>query len=151
MGQLQHVNVSSINLNPSSAIGNSLVNLYVSRTDANGQSGALPNDTYPGCPNGQFKFIYHLSYLLNKALWDGYFFSTVPPAVPASSQPGLVTSQAGDAEVVELKDANKAAAHLLVNGGFNINPTSVEAWRALLYSHNGVSTDPADPTNKKHP
>jgi len=105
-------------------------------------------------------------------LWDGYFFSTLPPAVPASSQPGLVTSQAGDpdyhlpnarhvfywkdgsannAEVTELKDANKAAAHLLVNGGFNINSTSTEAWRALLYSHNGVDTDPADPTNKKHP
>ncbi|MDF3057413.1 MAG: hypothetical protein K0R17_1628 [Rariglobus sp.] len=164
IAQLQHVNVSSLNLNPAYAIGNSLPNLYVNRNDPEARSDALGNDIYPGFPNGTFNRIYDLSYLLNKTLWDGYFFSTVPST--------LTTAQAGDAnyhlpnsrhlfywkngaasnaEVPNLKATNTTAANLLVDGGFNINSTSKQAWRALLYSHNGVATDPTDPTSKKHP
>ncbi|HEY9247726.1 MAG TPA: hypothetical protein VIO38_01265, partial [Rariglobus sp.] len=51
------------------------------------------------------------------------------------------------AELAELKTTDSAAARLLLNGGFNVNSTSEQAWRALLYSHNGVAADPA----KKHP
>ena len=176
LGQLQHVNASLINLNPAHPIGNSLANLYVPRTAT--QSSQLAGDPYPGFPTStQFQHIYDLSYLLNKALWDGYFLSTVPQAVAATGQSALTTAQAqnpdfhlpnarhqfywkagaaNDTEVDEFKTVNqgatKAAAHLLLSGGFNVNSTSEQAWRAFLYSHNGIATDPADTTGKtKHP
>jgi len=174
LGQLQHVNASLLNLNPAYPIGNSLANLYVPRTSTESPTLAGDaytaytasgmDDTYPGFPtSSQFQHIYDLSYLLNKALWDGYFFSTIPSTLTASqvtdasyhlpnarhlfySSTGTVTTS----EVTELKASGTAAAHLLVNGGFNVNSTSEQAWRALLYSHNDVATDPSDPT-KKHP
>ncbi len=176
LGQLQHVNASLINLNPAFPIGNSLPNLYVPRTAT--QSALLPADAYPGFPtNTQFQHVYDLSYLLNKTLWDGYFFSTVPQTVAATGQTALSTAQAkdpdyhlpnarhrfywktgsaNDTEVDEFKAVNqgatKAAAHLLLSGGFNVNSTSEQAWRALLYSHNGIANDTADTTGKtKHP
>ena len=176
LGQLQHVNASLINLNPAYPIGNSLPNLYVPRTAT--QSTLLVGDTYPGFPTStQLQHVYDLSYLLNKTLWDGYFFSTVPQAVVATGQSALTTAQAkdpdyhlpnarhhfywrtgtaNDTEVDELKAVNqgatKAAAHLLLSGGFNVNSTSEQAWQALLYSHNGIATDAADTTGKtKHP
>ncbi|MFD2159069.1 hypothetical protein ACFSW8_09180 [Rubritalea tangerina] len=36
----------------------------------------------------------------------------------------------------ELKDYDKIAAHLICEGGFNVNSTSVEAWKAVLGGHN---------------
>ncbi len=164
IAQLQHANVSAINLNPAYAIGNSLPNLYVSRTDANAQSPALINDSYTSFPNGSFNRIYDLSYLLNKALWDGYFFSTVPTGLTlteaenthyrlpnARHQLSWSNNTPTAPELAELKVTSTAAKRLLLDGGFNINSTSIQAWRALLHAHNGVATDPLDPANKKHP
>jgi hypothetical protein len=173
LSQLQHVNASLLNLNPAYPIGNSLANLYVPRTatqsallTSDGYNTYHPNNTYPGFPDsGTFQHIYDLSYLLNKALWDGYFFSTIPSTLTGTqvgdtdyhlpnarhlfySNTGTVTAS----QVTELKASSTAAAHLLVNGGFNVNSTSEQAWRALLYCHNGVATDPADSTGKtRHP
>lgn len=164
LAQLQHANVSSLNVNPAYAIGNSLANIHVKRDDPGARSDALGADVYPGFPNGTFNRIYDLSYLLNKALWDGCFFSTVPSALTLGQARDAgfhlpnarhrfywQAGTASAAEVADLKTTAVAAAHLLVNGGFNINSTSVQAWRAILYGHNGVATDPADPSNKKHP
>ncbi|HEY9250048.1 MAG TPA: hypothetical protein VIO38_12990, partial [Rariglobus sp.] len=162
LAQLQHANVSSLNLNPAYAIGNSTANLYVARTATD--SGALGDDTYVGFPgSATFNRIYDLSYLLNQALWDGYFFSTVPSTLTADEVKKsayrlpnarhrfhLPEGATPAAAAAALKAPDTAAAHLLLDGGFNVNSTSLEAWRALLASHNGVATDPADPT-KKHP
>jgi hypothetical protein len=169
LGQLQHVNASLLNVNPAYPIGNSLANLYVPRTAT--QSEVLPqdafntfssNNTFPGFPSSStFRHIYDLSYLLNKALWDSCFFSTIPAGLTSAAQ---LTAHyrlpnarhefhwrtSANAEFNELKTTEGAAAHLLVNGGFNINSTSEQAWRALLYSHNGIAIDPNDAT-KKHP
>ncbi|MFA6286749.1 MAG: hypothetical protein WC661_05125 [Opitutaceae bacterium] len=179
LAQLQHVNASLINLNPAYAIGNSHANIYVNRnaaytvltnTDsfasddavASANPGNFPGGPLTGFPDAAtFNRIYDLSYLLNKALWDGYFFSTIPASLTlaqaANSNFHLPnnrhefnwsTGSANAADVADLKTTNKAAAHLRVNGGFNVNSTSVEAWRALLYGHNGVVIDPADSLNK---
>ena len=172
LAQLQHVNVSALNLNPTYAIGNSLANLYVKRDDITAHSDLVIQDSFPeattGFPQsaqtgGKFAYIYDLSYLLNKALWDGYFFSTVPAGLTAAQVTATyhlpdgrnvfywnTASGANNAtELSEAKATSTAAAHLIVNGGFNINSTSEQAWRALLYNHNGIATDPADST-KKH-
>ncbi|HSI08229.1 MAG TPA: hypothetical protein VK985_06540 [Rariglobus sp.] len=172
LAQLQHANVSALSLNPAYAIGNSLANLYVPRDASTARSDVVEQDSFSetltGFPQsaqtgGKFAYIHDLSYLLNKALWDGYFFSTVPATLDAG-QAGdaayhlpnsrhrfhwnTAAGAANAAEFTELKATGTAAAHLLLNGGFNINSTSVQAWRALLSSHNGVATDPADASGK---
>ena len=124
------------------------------------------------------------SYLANQALFDGFYFSTVPPAIlPAASTIQTInapnaaqfapTGQVNptqwtafnaanpNAQLVDastpflnsrmvpyrkngvvpalanLRDMDKAAANLLLLGAFNINSTSVDAWRALLSSLSG--------------
>lgn len=170
IGQLQQVNASLLSINPAYPIGNSLPNLYVPLTAT--QSATLPQDafntydprnTHPGFPSSAtFKHVYDLSYLLNKALWDSCFFSTVPSGLASASQitSGYRLPNArhtfywradAAAEFAELKTTDSAAAHLLVNGGFNVNSASEQAWLALLSSHVGVATDPSDPSARRHP
>ena len=107
------------------------------------------------------------SYLANQALFDSYYFSTVPPS---GSAPGGTTwpaqwtsfnaansgttltnpsipflnrrltpiyTNGQAAALADLRDMDKAAANLLLNGAFNVNSTSVDAWRALLSSLSG--------------
>ncbi len=121
------------------------------------------------------------SFLANQALFDTYYFSTVPPATlptaPTSPNPPdmspvrasvypdnwvafnaanpgggslqdtsipflnsrMVPCRKNGAApaLADLRDMDKAAANLLVDGAFNINSTSVDAWRALLSSLSG--------------
>lgn len=106
------------------------------------------------------------SYLLNDALWDRYYFSSVTdaPALPwLSSQPRSwqtelrellelrksalnarmapihPTSQAKSlvdsiAALSEKERSREFSRHLAVKGPFNVNSTSVDAWRAMLSS-----------------
>ncbi len=129
--------------------------------------------------DSSFLFCDH-SFLANQALFDTYFFSTVPPAslppakssapnapdplapVRASVYPAnwvafnaanpaggslkdtsipflnsrmVPYSANGIAPVMaDLRDMDKAATNLLLNGAFNINSTSIDAWRTLLSS-----------------
>lgn len=113
-------------------------------------------------------FVDH-AFLFNEALWDPYFFSTVPsqseddkaagysPGYDASLYPPHAAFDAGfveslaplpnprmryyfspalgedtDSFVERLRDYDGAAARLLVEGAFNVNSTSVEAWKAIL-------------------
>lgn len=98
------------------------------------------------------------SFLNNEALFDKFFFSTIPPGnLPGNTvfpdewngfdqaqidsgapllNPRLKYHRPNNQspEVADLRDMDKAAAHLLVDGAFNVNSTSVPAWRALLGS-----------------
>ena len=110
--------------------------------------------------NGSFRFDH--SYALNWRLWDGYYFSTLSTMakvgggefasgeVPLNSRlvyhaaPGVSAAQAtarmsgGDA----VKRPQRVATHQMIQGAFNVNSTSVEAWRAVLggLRERGVST-----------
>lgn len=102
------------------------------------------------------------SFLANEALFDRFFFSTVPPAgappagttYPAtwtafnSANTGATLSDSTKPLLnsrlrpyytngigplmASLRDVDKAAANLMLNGAFNINSTSVSAWKAFL-------------------
>ncbi|MET0262347.1 MAG: hypothetical protein ABW223_05575 [Rariglobus sp.] len=160
LAQLQHANVSQMNLYPAYAIGNSLASVYVKRDKTVfPDPSAVPADVFSSpqqLPFRNLTQVHDLSYVLNRALWDKYYFSTVPASLSSPSQVtvdyklpnarhvfhqknGVPTFSATD--LAELKDTASAAAHLLINGGFNVNSTSVQAWRALLYSRNGMKTD----------
>ena len=120
------------------------------------------------------------SYLVNQVLFDSYFLSTVPPAsVPTvetlgypknwtdfngantgttlsdPSTPFLNTRivpnlAAGTIALSALRDKDKASANLLLNGAFNINSTSVAAWKALLYSLSGNAIRMWDATGQAY-
>ncbi len=150
--------------------------------------GSIPSAEVPLSQNvfdsvgGQQHLFLDQSYLANQALFDSYFFSTIPPASPSpsgtvwpsywtqfnaanpgplltdSSQPLLNTRIKPIANgglsptMADLRDMDKAAANLVLDGAFNVNSTSIEAWVALFSSQSGAAltlfdaTDGADRT-----
>ena len=107
------------------------------------------------------------SFLANQALFDRFYFSTVPPAslsAASTTYPAYWTAfnaansgstladgtkpllnnrlkpyyKNGTApQMASLRDVDKAAANLMLEGAFNVNSTSVNAWKALLSSLSG--------------
>ena len=91
------------------------------------------------------------SWVANREIWDRWFVS----GIPGDASPGGALSQTqlsnGElrnprmkplpgAVVADIQNIDKAASKLLVQGMFNLNSTSVEAWKALLGSTaNGAS------------
>lgn len=94
---------------------------------------------------------FDLSYELNYSLWDRYFLSTGTPQeknaflddpqkhpLPNGRlQPVAASATAKD----DVLDFHRAASALTLEGGFNVNSTSPEAWEALLLSSLGVQGD----------
>jgi hypothetical protein len=102
------------------------------------------------------------SYLLNDAFWDSWFFSSITdyntqifggnrtrkdvltgvidgtrPALNSRLapvvNPGDVSNFVNDMDgLSDLERSRSLAAHLGIRGAFNVNSTSVDAWRALL-------------------
>jgi hypothetical protein len=87
---------------------------------------------------------YDISYLLNTALWDRYFFSGIPPAggsfglnaggVEGTRLPNARLRLLDDptTTLAVLRDLRQPAARMLIEGAFNVNSTSEPAWAALL-------------------
>ena len=160
IGKLQHANLSVHAHMPALAVANSLASVYIP-----------PAKTYETYQNnyGKNRVFYDLSYLMNEALWDGYFFSslsvpyddtdfyspvtgkvletfnnafetgTTPLPNPRNK---LFTIAGEDSKSVEEKlfDGNaikedaykRIAENLVCDGSFNVNSTSVDAWRTVL-------------------
>ncbi len=101
----------------------------------------------PHTPDGTPDF----NYRLNEALWDGFFFSTLPggdgalPAAPPNQRLIYHGNDGGPPEPGTVRNYDTAAAHLLVDGPFNVNSTSAAAWQALFASCNGQSLEWTDP------
>lgn len=140
IAHLQHAQLVDTALGPTYAVGNSLQSPRITPRTA----------TFTAAPAGNpaVGVLYDYSHRLNTALWDRYFFSTVPAgttdaqlaaanfALPNARLRPLGTSASA------LLDADTAAANLLLSGAFNINSTSEQAWRALLASAHGLRYDP---------
>ncbi|GHC03586.1 hypothetical protein GCM10007047_20240 [Cerasicoccus arenae] len=158
LAQLQHANLSLMTSNPTYAVGNSLADPWVPReqtvTSLYG-AGVDNRPQYP--PFRQLENIYDLSYTLNEALWDDYFFSTVPNELttdqilnPSYFLPNARNTilQEGGSETETIRQRltkpTQAASALMVEGAFNVNSTSVEAWKALLHSRNGIIASDSD-------
>lgn len=148
LGQLQHANISNNAYQPAHAIGNSYASLYCQPERSISFSRPVKfssNDRR--CPS----WLYDMSYLLNETLWDRYYFSSVPqtsgaynPATdtlpnsryiphPSAESPAPLTQAA------LMANAGAAAKNLRVNGAFNVNSTSVEAWKAVFTSMRGLN------------
>ncbi|HZL46947.1 MAG TPA: hypothetical protein VFC28_12045, partial [Opitutaceae bacterium] len=127
LAQLQHANLQPVNAGLGCTVGHSYAD--------------------PHAPDGTPDF----DYALNEALWDRYFFSTLPggtgPLPAAAPNRRLIYYCPGGRppEPGAVRDYDTAAAHLLVDGPFNVNSTSVAAWQALFASLNGQSLAWTDP------
>ena len=148
IGQLQQAPLSTIGAYPSYAVGNSLADFHLN-------SGTMLTSTGPAGgtvqPLTNQKAYYDISWLLNRTLWDRYYFSTVPGtgALPATlPNPRLVSYNSSSSA---LQNVDQAAANLLVSGGFNINSTSQQAWRAVLGGVSRLGYDPVGRTSTAQP
>ncbi|MGE9268241.1 MAG: hypothetical protein ACQKBY_09090, partial [Verrucomicrobiales bacterium] len=152
LGQLQHAQASRYQYEPGFVLGNSYANPRIpldQTTVANfaGMNGFTMVDS---------------SYELNERLWDGYFFSTLAPDYVSTSggtydsalsfenlaegaeqlpNPRMVfRPESGDQDFAGILSAagNRApeamASRVRVAGAFNVNSTSVGAWKAVLSS-----------------
>lgn len=112
--------------------------------------------------------IYDHAFLLNHALWDGFFFSSLDAGVARSGNSelgdwlddpreaplrnprlrpwlGAFDTAQTEARLTAADRPLKVAAHLLQEGGFNVNSTSVEAWTAALASLRGRQLNTRSP------
>lgn len=150
LAQLQHAdltgddNFTSVCHQPGNAVGNSYATPFVKRRQTiqrrdnyivTGSGGGENQTSTKTSVN-----YYDLSYLLNAALWDSYFFSTIENGEPRNK--GLVVAKPGS-DKGELEDPLKASSHLLIDSAFNINSTNKNAWKALL-AGNRYLKHPAD-------
>lgn len=166
IGQFMHLSAFSFN-----SIGNyeelALGTMFV--------GGSLPSPVVPtdqnnlafqvgtvggGGPN--MRLFLDDSFLANEALFDRFFFSTIPPAGPPPSgttwpaawtefnnaNPGAtlvdpskpllnsrlrpLVTPSGPPVLSDMRNVDTAARHLLLDGAFNVNSTSVAAWKAFL-------------------
>lgn len=150
IAQFQHANLTadSTVLNPvhqpGYAVGNSYQSPFLRR-------GAVSQDSQDLIRRNQGDLTpttryFDISYLLNASLWDGYYFSTVPssasgaPAIPVN--PRLKRREDSGLSATTLdsaaRDMHRAASVLNVNGAFNVNSTSVDAWAAFLGGMNNL-------------
>lgn len=151
LAQFQHAGVARYNYEPAFAIGNSYANPRLSTdktlvTNYNGIADFNLTDN---------------SFLLNRKLWDAYFFSTLSSLHKGSSQaidtvmplqtyasgatslpnPRMMLKPfAGDTSynAIMNRDSSLAAeaiaARIRILGAFNVNSTSKNAWKAVLAS-----------------
>ncbi|MGC4016289.1 MAG: hypothetical protein QM755_17465 [Luteolibacter sp.] len=93
--------------------------------------------------------VHDLSYEVNRSLWDDFFLSTGSAAEKqsfASSGTPLpngrmrLVNTAGDGASVQadLSDFHRAGSRLAIEGAFNVNSTSVAAWKAVLAGTRGT-------------
>ncbi|MDP0497200.1 MAG: hypothetical protein Q7Q73_13435 [Verrucomicrobiota bacterium JB024] len=142
IGQLSMANLVDSSLSTNYQVGNSHPNLFLEPSELY----VVGDDGIDG--DGGFDW----SYLLNEALWDKYFFSTYDPNDDLHPvwHPQYVMDEDAQENLDLLEEPDTAAAHLAVDGMFNVNSTSVEAWKVLLSAFYGdnqtVRTDSGDET-----
>ncbi len=157
VGALQHANLSRYNHQPSFIIGNSYANprIAADETESIGFGGLADLD------------IYDLPYLINEQIWDSYFFSSIDPNLSAVQKQYLIENQEyrnkrytfncsadeltrnavfNNAED-DIQAYHSLAYHMAINGPFNVNSTSVEAWISVLSSMDDLNLPIYDPAN----
>lgn len=173
LGQLQHASAGRFSYEPSYIAGNSYANPRIPLNQWRASVRDTYSTGLRFQISGQFN-LYDASYLVNQRMWDGYTFTTIPQVrdnfTPGEPQidynrifsgelhlpnprflPYTPKGSAFTAEVLrdEGSDANSGAfhhnaGHLLVDGAFNVNSTSPNAWAAFLSGTRGLPVQQVD-------
>lgn len=184
LGQLQHVypeyvaNYNSVlgklyglKIFPQSSVGGSLPSAFLETTT----SSVVIKNGKANDPNAPLVLSADDNFFSNEALFDSYFFSTVPHGFQASNKDSFAPinetfddsyiasnkslpnsklryhANPAPPTVTALRDLKKAASKLKVDGAFNVNSTSVNAWRALLSASSGSDFRSFDITGTETP
>lgn len=146
IADFQHAHVHPTGSSNAYLIGNSLADMRMA--DSN-QTVRLPGGAFTAATHAP---AVDGSMLLNEALWDRFFLSTARPDLSdadiasgrlfpnARMRPHLGATAAG------VLDFHTAAANLFLDGAFNVNSTSVDAWAALLGGKRGLLFNPVTGT-----
>lgn len=127
IASLQHVDFSRNSYAPTFQVGNSFAHPFIKPGETEGTHNSTRWED--------------LSWHLNEALWDSFFFSTIEMDADSGgslkinkfSDNIIVYGNEADPAVIDnLQNPQRAAASLLVDGSFNVNSTSVEAWKTIL-------------------
>lgn len=151
MGQYQHAMLSAFTHQPAYPFGNSLPDIHVPR------SGVIAR--YREEPDNAWATYLDTSWFLNDALWDDYFLSTIDPYVDSSTtrlrpqrgrfvelDQSVVYNRGDSANPADEVDYSESAGNLLLKGAFNVNSTSVEAWKTVIATLNNEGIRYLDPT-----
>ncbi len=139
LGQLRHIDFSVKTINPVLDNDHSdfMAPAYI-LGNSEGDPNVLRGQTYYDDSMSRWweiKAHFDESYRTNEALWDGFYFSTMFGDTSGGStaeppeNPRLLLGTTADA--IESSPFG-AAKHLMIEGAFNVNATSVEAWKGLL-------------------
>ena len=89
------------------------------------------------------------TYRVNEVLWDQYYFSSIPADTTDWDEhfpnSRIITNDFNPNDSVQesaIMERDEAAEYLAVDGAFNVNSTSIEAWRALLGGLSDIVDDP---------
>ncbi len=162
LAQLQHVNnVTHYAQQPASPIGNSSASPFIGRTALSRtltySSGNYTQVDWSYLSNEALWDAYYFSTLSPRAdlgLSDGEWNEIVTgfadgtyelansriqlmPGTSTEDFAALVLGNAGGT-AIDADAYDRVGSELIVNGAFNVNSTSVEAWKALLSSTNGL-------------
>lgn len=163
IGQLMHANLMHVDrigsfwnsnhqqphTSPAYAIGNSFANIHLPLDQT---KMLLSNNSgiFDGSITGSEAAHYDYSYELNNTLWDEFFFSTILPDNVTDIQfplpNGRIQKWNESAEDADLTDETQTASHLVLQGGFNINSTSIAAWETVLGALRDIDTLGEDPS-----
>lgn len=167
IGNLRHANLGMYPSDPAYLVGNSerptnnlafdkLLDYF--RVDAAGESatfnGAIDfsNTIDESFTYRRADFALDSGYLLNRSLWDRYFFSTKPVIWAAgeamSNWPNTrfieMQNQEPSASVTDFDRYDRIASRLAVEGAFNINSISEKAWAALIAGNTNIQLPNGD-------
>ena len=154
---------------PSYAIGNSFASIHlpldqtrvvIERGSPMFKAGFSFNSAKIDLFNGKYTGAhYDYSYELNDALWDDFYMSTLLPrggtlefpddGILPNARIKLWNATLNDADLL---DSKRSAAKLVLEGGFNINSTSIPAWEAVLSALRDIETlgEPPSDSNLRH-
>lgn len=146
IGQFQHLNLRPESTQAPDHSNQALPSQKFNRTDSQVPTFQVGNSRVNMWTEVDLKdFVYRV----NESLWDDYFFSSIPAGMANYDNPFLnqritfVDFDQDDANHVSLiRDKDAAASKLGIKGAFNVNSTSVEAWKAALASLNGLVDRP---------
>jgi len=165
VGQLKHVQWDHQIWKGAYALGNSLAPPHMTASANEMMGGSFSAGTYyPAAALPEFhdperdafgvrlgaslnREQYDASFLLNDAIWDRFYFSTIPQSGTLTASPDFILPNSryrilngvnGAApSTSDLRSLRETARHLAIVGGFNVNSTRVEAWKSLLGAFRG--------------
>ncbi|MDR1891362.1 MAG: hypothetical protein LBQ23_04310 [Puniceicoccales bacterium] len=133
IGYLRHVNFLPFGYFSSQIFGSSRANPFVP-INKTFHENTVASAMWPS--HGRVESLYDYSYLLNGAIFDGYFVSTGSrdSGVGDDNLPLLVNKRFKLLKSILLADDENLARVLLIDGPFNVNSKSSIAWQCVLSS-----------------